>query len=339
MITGGAGFIGCHTASYFAKKGHEIVIIDNLSRKGSLDNLNWLKKQHPITHYKTNIQDEKAVEDVFRKENTIGAVIHLAAQVAVTTSVSNPRDDFDINALGTLNMLQAVRHFCPQAPFINASTNKVYGLLHNVKILEGLKRYEIEKKGGINESEPLDFHSPYGCSKGSADQYVIDYARIYDLKTVSVRQSCIYGERQFGVEDQGWLAWFIIATVLGKKISIYGDGKQVRDVLYVQDLVELYEKFIEQGSNLNGKAYNVGGGLKFSLSLLEFIDILKDQGLEISYTFGDWRPGDQKVFVSDNTKVIKELGWEPKTAPVQGIQTIVSWVKQNKDLLKSFMAN
>ena len=185
----------------------------------------------------------------------------------------------------------------------------------------------------------MDFHSPYGCSKGSADQYVIDYARIYDLKTVSVRQSCIYGERQFGVEDQGWLAWFIIATVLGRKISIYGDGKQVRDVLYVQDLVELYEKFIEQGSNLNGKAYNVGGGLKFSLSLLEFIDILKDQGLEISYTFGDWRPGDQKVFVSDNTKVIKELGWEPKTAPVLGIQTIVSWVKQNKDLLKSFMAN
>ena len=178
MITGGAGFIGCHTASYFAKKGHEIVIIDNLSRKGSLDNLNWLKKQHPITHYKTNIQDEKAVEDVFRKENTIGAVIHLAAQVAVTTSVSNPRDDLDINALGTLNMLQAVRHFCPQAPFINASTNKVYGLLHNVKILEGLQRYEIEKKEGINESEPLDFHSPYGCSKGSADQYVIDYARI-----------------------------------------------------------------------------------------------------------------------------------------------------------------
>ena len=257
----------------------------------------------------------------------------------MTTSVSNPRDDFEINALGTLNMLQAVRHFCPQAPFINASTNKVYGLLHNVKILEGLQRYEIEKKGGINESEPLDFHSPYGCSKGSADQYVIDYARIYDLNTVSVRQSCIYGERQFGVEDQGWLAWFIIATVLGRKISIYGDGKQVRDVLYVQDLVELYEKFIEQGSNLNGKAYNVGGGLNFSLSLLEFIDILKDQGLEISYSFGDWRPGDQKVFVSDNTKVIRELGWEPKTSPLQGIQTIVSWVKQNKDLLKSFIAD
>ena len=192
---------------------------------------------------------------------------------------------------------------------------------------------------GISETEPLDFHSPYGCSKGSADQYVLDYARIFNLKTVSLRQSCIYGERQFGIEDQGWLAWFIIATILGRKISIYGDGKQVRDVLYIQDLVKLYENFIEKGSNLNGKAYNVGGGLKFSLSLIEFIDILKEHGLEISYTFGDWRPGDQKVFVSDNTKVIKELGWQPKTSPVQGIQKIISWVKDNKELINNFMTN
>ena len=339
IITGGAGFIGCHTASYFAKKGYAVVIIDNLSRKGSLDNFNWLKNQYPITLYKTDIQDNKAVEDIFKKEKIFKAIIHLAAQVAVTTSVSNPRNDFNINALGTLNILEAVRNYCPNAPFIYSSTNKVYGLLKNVKIIEGPKRYEINKKEGISESEPLDFHSPYGCSKGSADQYVLDYARIFNLQTVSFRQSCIYGERQFGVEDQGWLAWFIIATVLGRKISIYGDGKQVRDVLYVQDLVELYEKFIEQGSNLNGKAYNVGGGLNFSLSLLEFIDILKDQGLEISYTFGDWRPGDQKVFVSDNTKVIKELDWKPKTSPVQGIQHIISWVKKHRELLSNFMTD
>ena len=339
IITGGAGFIGCHTASYFAKKGYEVVIIDNLSRKGSLDNLNWLMKQTPVTHYKTDIQDKKAVEEIFKKEKKIKGIIHLAAQVAVTTSVINPLNDFNVNALGTLNILEAVRNYCPNARFIYSSTNKVYGLLNTVKIIEAPKRYEINKKEGISESEPLDFHSPYGCSKGCADQYVLDYARIFNLQTVSFRQSCIYGERQFGVEDQGWLAWFIIATVLGRKISIFGDGKQVRDVLYVQDLVELYEKFIEQGSNLNGKAYNVGGGLKFSLSLLEFIDILKDQGLEISYTFGDWRPGDQKVFVSDNTKVIKELGWEPKTSPVQGIQHIVSWVKKHRELLSSFMSD
>ena len=295
--------------------------------------------QSSVTHYKTDIQDYKAVEDIFKKEKKIKGIIHLAAQVAVTTSVSNPFNDFKINALGTLNILEAVRNYCPNARFIYSSTNKVYGLLNTVKIIESPKRYEINNKEGVSETEPLDFHSPYGCSKGCADQYVLDYARIYNLQTVSFRQSCIYGERQFGVEDQGWLAWFIIATVLGRKISIYGDGKQVRDVLYVQDLVELYEKFIEQESNLNGKAYNVGGGLKFSLSLLEFIDILKEQGVEIVYNFGDWRPGDQKVFVSDNTKVIKELGWEPKTSPVQGIQHIVSWVKKHKELLSNFMSN
>ena len=339
IITGGAGFIGCHTANYFAKKGYEVVIIDNLSRKGSLHNLNWLKKQHPVTLYKTNIQNNIAIKDIFKKENNLRAIIHLASQVAVTTSVSNPINDFNINALGTLNILEAVRHFSPNSPFIYSSTNKVYGLLNKVKIIEGLKRYEIENKIGISETEPLDFHSPYGCSKGSADQYVLDYARIFNLKTVSFRQSCIYGERQFGIEDQGWLAWFIIATILGRKISIYGDGKQVRDVLYIQDLVKLYENFIEKGSNLNGRAYNVGGGLKFSLSLIEFIEILKEHGLEISYTFGDWRPGDQKVFVSDNTKVIKELGWKPKTTPVQGIQKIISWVKNNKELINNFMTN
>ena len=340
IITGGAGFIGCHAAKYFAKKGYSIIIIDNLSRKGSVENLNWLKNQYPIKLYKTDIQDNLSLEDIFKNENNPKGILHLAAQVAVTTSVSNPRNDFNVNALGTLNILEAVRHYCPEVPFIYSSTNKVYGLLNSEKISEGPKRYKIDKKKeGISETEPLDFHSPYGCSKGSADQYVLDYARIFNLKTVSFRQSCIYGERQFGVEDQGWLAWFIIATILGKEISIFGDGKQVRDILYVKDLVELYDKFFEQKRNIYGKAFNVGGGINYSLSLLEFIEILKEQGLEISYTFGDWRPGDQKVFVSDNTKVIKELGWEPKTTPVQGIQTIVSWVKQNKDLLKSYISD
>jgi CDP-paratose 2-epimerase len=259
--------------------------------------------------------------------------------VAVTTSVANPRDDFDINALGTFNMLEAVRHFCPHAPFIYASTNKVYGLLPHIEVVEGARRYEIKGKKGVSESEPLDFHSPYGCSKGSADQYVVDYARIYGLKTVSFRQSCIYGERQFGVEDQGWMAWFIIAGILGRSVSIYGDGKQVRDVLYVHDLVKLYEKSMEQRNALSGKAYNVGGGLENSLSLLEFIEILKDQDLQLSFTFGDWRPGDQRVFISDNTKVEKELDWKPETAPDQGIRNLMSWVRENKKMLNFLLGD
>ncbi len=339
LITGGAGFIGCHTTRYFASKGHEVVIIDNLSRKGTPENLDWLREGHPVTHYETDIRDFEAVTDIFKREKGFSDVIHLAAQVAVTTSVANPRDDFDINALGTFNMLEAVRHFCPHAPFIYASTNKVYGLLPHIEVVEGARRYEIKGKKGVSESEPLDFHSPYGCSKGSADQYVVDYARIYGLKTVSFRQSCIYGERQFGVEDQGWMAWFIIAGILGRSVSIYGDGKQVRDVLYVHDLVKLYEKSMEQRNALSGKAYNVGGGLENSLSLLEFIEILKDQDLQLSFTFGDWRPGDQRVFISDNTKVEKELDWKPETAPDQGIRNLMSWVRENKKMLNFLLGD
>jgi len=316
LITGGAGFIGCHTTRYFASKGHEVVIIDNLSRKGTSENLDWLREGHPVTHYETDIRDFEAVTDIFNREKDFSDVIHLAAQVAVTTSVANPRDDFDINALGTFNMLEAVRHFCPHAPFIYASTNKVYGLLPHVEVVEGARRYEIKGKKGVSESEPLDFHSPYGCSKGS-----------------------IYGERQFGVEDQGWMAWFIIAGILGRSVSIYGDGKQVRDVLYVHDLVKLYEKSMEQRNALSGKAYNVGGGLENSLSLLEFIEILKDQDLQLSFTFEDWRPGDQRVFISDNTKVEKELDWKPETAPDQGIRNLMSWVRENKKLLNCLLGD
>ena len=337
LVTGGAGFIGCHCAKYFAEKDCRVVVLDNLSRKGSSHNLNWLKQHYPIVHYQVDVRDAEQVDSVFKSEKRFDAVIHLAAQVAVTLSVVNPREDFDINALGTFNILEAVRSTMPDTPFIFASTNKVYGHLPNFEVIAAGDRYMFRDREGVSEEQTLDFHSPYGCSKGCADQYVVDYARIYDMHTVSFRQSCIYGERQFGVEDQGWVAWFIIAAVLGIPVSIYGDGKQVRDILYVGDLVELFDKAIQEGSDLKGNAFNVGGGLENTLSLLELIDILNNEGLELGYTFEGWRPGDQKVFISDNTKVLKTLDWKPSVSPAEGIQRLISWVREHEELLRSVL--
>ena len=338
LITGGAGFIGSHCARYFAEKGIKVVIIDNLSRKGTQDNLTWLKEKWPITHYPVDIRNNDALQTVFAKEKKFDAVLHLAAQVAVTTSVKDPREDFDINALGTFNMLESIRRTAPETPFLFSSTNKVYGHLPNVAVSEANNRYVFKDKKGISEAQTLDFHSPYGCSKGCADQYVIDYARIYGMRTVSFRQSCIYGERQFGVEDQGWVAWFTIAGILGRPVTVYGDGKQVRDILFVTDLVKLFETAIERKELLKGDAYNIGGGHANTLSLLELIDILEKAGIEMRYTFDDWRPGDQKVFVSDNGKAEQALGWRPTMDPESGIHRLIRWVSSHQDLLKSVLS-
>jgi len=337
LVTGGAGFIGCHCVKYFAEKGCQIVIIDNLSRKGASHNLDWLKKHYPIVHHQADVRDADQISNVFKIEKRFDAVIHLAAQVAVTLSVVNPREDFDINAMGTFNLLEAVRLTCPDTPLIFASTNKVYGHLPNFEVIDTGSRYTFKDSAGVSELQTLDFHSPYGCSKGCADQYVVDYARIYDMHTVSFRQSCIYGERQFGVEDQGWVAWFVIAAVLGIPITIYGDGKQVRDILFVDDLVKLFYTALQEGPDLKGSAYNIGGGLENTLSLLELIEILNNEGLELSYTFEDWRPGDQKVFISDNTKALKKLGWKPSVSPTQGIRKLISWVREHQALLRSVL--
>jgi CDP-paratose 2-epimerase len=337
LITGGAGFIGCHCVKHFAEKGFHVVVIDNLSRKGSSHNLNWLGKQYPIVHHPVDVRDADQVSHVFNVEKRFDAVIHLAAQVAVTLSVVNPREDFNINALGTFNLLEAARSACPETPLIFASTNKVYGHLPNFEVIDSGSRYAFKDHAGVSELQTLDFHSPYGCSKGCADQYVVDYARIYDMHTVSFRQSCIYGERQFGVEDQGWVAWFIIAAVLGIPITIYGDGKQVRDILFVSDLVDLFDRAIQEGSRLKGDAYNIGGGLENTLSLLELMEILNNEGLALSYSFEDWRPGDQKVFVSDNSKALKKLGWQPKVSPAVGIRRLISWVRGHEELLRSVL--
>ncbi|RLI96188.1 MAG: CDP-paratose 2-epimerase, partial [Candidatus Aenigmatarchaeota archaeon] len=315
LITGGAGFIGCNAAERYIKKKSEVYIIDNLSRKGSSENLNYLKNlQKGLNFYQIDIRNKDTIEKFFKSRGPFDIILHLAAQVAVTTSVLNPRDDFEINALGTFNILEAFREYSPEAFFINASTNKVYGAMKNIEVVEKSGRYQYKNlPDGVSEDVPLDFHSPYGCSKGAGDQYVIDYSRIYGLKTVTLRQSCIYGYRQFGVEDQGWVAWFTIASVLKRAITIYGDGKQVRDILFIEDLLKCYEKVYEKKDIVSGKAYNIGGGTGNQISLLELVSYLEElTGRKISYKFSDWRPGDQPVFICDISKAKKDFNWEPK---------------------------
>ena len=336
LVIGGAGFIGSNLADYLLKKDESVTIFDNFSRKGTLSNLEWLQANYP--QLKVAKGDIRFDQDKLKKEiENSDIVYHLAAQVAVTTSVINPREDFEINALGTFNVLEAIRQSKNRPILIYASTNKVYGRMEDVGIIERNNRYEYKNlPNGISEEKPLDFYSPYGCSKGTGDQYVRDYSRIYGLKTVVFRQSCIYGPRQFGVEDQGWVAWFTIAAILGKPVTIYGDGKQVRDILYVNDLINAYELAISNIKKTSGKIYNIGGGPKNTLSLLELIAYLEEfLDKKIGYSFADWRPGDQPVFICDISKAKKEFSWEPKANTKQGIKSLFKWVKDNKKLFKN----
>ncbi len=334
LITGGLGFIGCNLAKRFSERGDEIIIFDNLLRKGSEANLAWLQENGAVCLVNGDIRDYKALEGVFDVHQDIGAVFHLAAQVAVTMSVANPREDFEINALGTFNLLEAIREGGHDPVLIYSSTNKVYGRMEDLSVLERDARYEYQKLSqGVGEDRPLDFHSPYGCSKGAADQYVLDYSRIYGLRAVSFRQSCIYGYRQFGLEDQGWVAWFTIAAVLGKAITIYGDGKQVRDVLFIDDLVDLYILAVENIDHCRGKAYNIGGGPKNTLSLLELISRLENlMDRKLDYSFSNWRPGDQPVFICDIRRVQADLGWQPRVDVDEGIHRLFDWVSSHRHL-------
>ncbi len=338
FITGGAGFIGTNASLKFFKKGYKIIIFDNLSRKGADKNLLWLKKNIDFKFCKGDVSNYSDLKKCFKREKKIDAVLHLAAQVAVTLSVENPRKDFETNALGTFNVCEAVRNFSPKAALLYASTNKVYGEMADVKIREKKTRYTYKDLiNGVSEKRNLDFHSPYGCSKGTGDQYVVDYSRIYGLKGVSLRQSCIYGPHQFGVEDQGWVAWFIIRALLKKPITIYGDGKQVRDILYIDDLTDLYLKAVSNINRVRGQAYSIGGGPKNTVSLLELISSLeKKLGYKINYRFSDWRPGDQKVYISDVRKVKRDLGWKPKVNPSEGLDRLINWVKENIDIFRGF---
>lgn len=334
LITGGAGFVGCNAARQLSEQKNELIIFDNLSRKGAKENLQWLKNQAKFEFVAGDVRDYSALENVFEKHKDIDVVLHLAAQVAVTTSVKNPREDFEVNTLGTFNVLEAIRQSEPKPIMVNASTNKVYGNIESVEIMEKNGRYQYgDLPFGVPETMSLDFHSPYGCSKGAADQYVCDYVRSYGLKVVNFRQSCIYGYRQFGVEDQGWVAWFTIAAVLGKPITIYGNGKQVRDVLFIDDLIDCYKMAVENIGRASGESYNVGGGSDNQLSLLELLDLLEQYtGKKIKIEYSDWRPGDQKVFVCDIRKAERELQWTPKTGVEEGVQKLYTWVDKNKDL-------
>lgn len=333
LITGGAGFIGVNSARYFAGKGWNVTVLDNLSRRGTEANLAWLRQHTDIEFIRADIRDSDEVQRALKRLKP-DVILHLAAQVAVTTSVKDPREDFEINALGTFNVLEAVRQQSPNSFLINASTNKVYGKMEDVTVVERNGRYEYRDLiDGCKESQHLDFHSPYGCSKGVADQYAIDYSRIYGLKTTTFRQSCIYGTRQFGIEDQGWVAWFTIAHVLDKPITIYGDGKQIRDVLHVSDLCRAYEAAIENQQAAVGQAFNVGGGPQNTLSLLELLAFLKKFiGKQTRMSWDSWRPGDQPVFVCNITKAREQLGWQPQISVEKGVTELAGWVAENPEL-------
>lgn len=336
LITGGAGFIGVNCAYYFASQGHKVIIFDNFSRVGSEKNLNWIKSTCSVESVKGDLRKYEDITNVIIHKGPFELILHMAAQVAVTTSVINPREDFEINALGTFNLLEAIRLHDPETTLIYASTNKVYGEMEDLNIIEKDGRYMYQDlQEGINEERNLDFHSPYGCSKGSADQYCRDYSRIYGLKTIVIRQSCIYGYRQFGVEDQGWVAWFCISAVLGKQITIYGDGKQVRDVLFIDDLVRAYELAYENKDRVAGRVFNIGGGPENTLSLHELIQHLEHlKGERISLKYDDWRPGDQKVFVGNISLAEKEFGWKPVIFPANGVRELYKWVSENKQLFQ-----
>ena len=340
LVTGGAGFIGSNVAEYYASKDNEVIVIDNLSRAKLLQQgsheidytWNFLKKIKNITLVKEDIRNSAKILPYFKDVDT---VFHAAAQTAVTTSVTDPETDFTTNALGTFNVLEACRKNNVKN-VVYCSTNKVFGNnVNNVGVVENKTRYSFEKKyaSGIKEDFSIDHceHTPYGSSKLTGDIYMQDYHHMYGLKTGVFRMSCIYGTRQFGFADQGWLAWFAIATITGKPITIFGDGKQVRDILFVTDLIQAYDKFVS--SKLKHGVYCMGGGQDYTLSLLELLDLLEEfTGKRSKISFSDWRPSDQKVFIADTTKAKKELGWKPVVDPRTGVKKLVDWTTENKGL-------
>lgn len=314
LITGGAGFLGVNAAAHLIKHGWHATLLDNLSRPGTERNLKWLLTRYPTraTFVKEDVRNAGALAEHVKGQD---AVLHLAAQVAVTTSLVDPDTDFDVNARGALNLLEAVRRHNREAPVIFASTNKVYGKLeHN--------------NGPCSESQPIDFHSPYGCSKGAADQYVRDYARCFHMNTVVLRQSCIYGAHQYGTEDQGWVAHFVHSILKDRPLTIYGDGTQVRDLLDARDLCALYELAIDKIAITRGEIYNVGGGLANARNLLEVIDQIGElTGHKPQHSFADWREGDQAYYVSDVAKAKQELGWEPAIDFDRGLRDLIAWAE------------
>ncbi|MBV8798186.1 MAG: NAD-dependent epimerase/dehydratase family protein [Alphaproteobacteria bacterium] len=336
VITGGAGFLGTNLAHALTERGEDVVIFDNLSRLHVRENVGWLRQAcgKRLSLRVGDVRDAQAVADVVRGAR---AVVHLAAQVAVTTSVDDPITDFDVNARGTLNVLEAVRRQSPEAPLLFASTNKVYGKLISLDALEQQgSRYAPNdgcKLRGFDERTPLSLYSPYGCSKGSADQYVIDYAHIYGLKTAVFRMSCLYGPHQFGNEDQGWVAHFLISAMRGEPIAIYGDGNQVRDVLYADDAVSAYLLALDNAEAASGSVFNLGGGPKNTMSLRELLNyIARMEGFAPLVSFHDWRPGDQPWYVSNTHAIETALGWRALTDIKSGLEKLRQWLSQSSVL-------
>jgi CDP-paratose 2-epimerase len=333
LITGGAGFVGCNLARRLLDRGDHVTVFDNLSRSGTERNLQWLQslESDRFEFVHGDVRDFSALADAVPGRD---AVFHLAGQVAVTTSVTDPRSDFEVNALGSFNLLEAVRTKGDDPAVVFTSTNKVYGGMEDVGVeQDALGRYAYAGlPEGVSEARGLDFHSPYGCSKGTADQYVHDYARIYGVRSIVFRMSCIYGTRQFGNEDQGWVAHFCIAAKLGRPLSIYGDGNQVRDVLFVDDLVDVFLEGVSR-RDLQGEIFNIGGGPSNVISLRQLISELERHlGRPIPTEYGDWRPGDQRVYVSDIRKAERVLGWTPKVSWSEGVERLLAWIDANQGL-------
>lgn len=336
LITGGAGFVGTNLAHALLSEGHSVLLYDNLSRAGVEQNWDWLRRTHGgrVQLARDDVRDANALRQAVRQARQ---VFHFAAQVAVTSSLLDPITDFEINARGTLNLLEALRGMSVPPPTVFTSTNKVYGGLEDVVLRCRNERYEPEdgrlRAQGISEQRALDFHSPYGCSKGAADQYVVDYARTFGLPAIVFRMSCIYGPHQFGTEDQGWVAHFIIRALEGKPVTLYGDGMQVRDVLFAEDLVQALRLAQAQMVRLSGQAFNIGGGPTSTLSLRGLLALLAHlHGDAPQVSFEDWRPGDQRYYVSDTRKFQQATGWQPRIGADEGITRLSRWLCEARGL-------
>ncbi len=335
LIFGGAGFIGSNWAHRLLKTTDaKVHIFDNLSRWGAHHNLKWLQKAASgPDRLQVTIADVRDAEAVERAVQRATEIYHFAAQVAVTSSVNDPRFDLEVNIGGTFNILEAARKSGRRPFLLFTSTNKVYGALQDRPVIRAATRYSCSEADCISELQPLDFHSPYGCSKGAADQYVRDYARIYELPTVVFRMSCIAGTRQFGNEDQGWVAHFLYSALGEEPITIYGDGRQVRDVLAVEDLMSAFEAVRDRLSRTAGQVYNVGGGFKNSISLLELIaELRRFTGRRLAYSMQPVRPGDQALYVTDYAKLQRHTGWEPRMRVQQILESMYAWWKENREI-------
>lgn len=332
LITGGAGFIGTNLAARLIDEGNDVVVFDSLARAGSDANVRWLQHTY-ANRFELVTGDVRDRDALARALRGVAHVVHLAAQVAVTTSLVEPLTDFAVNALGTLTLLESIRA-CPQPPsLIFTSTNKVYGGLDDIELEAIGTRYvpcEVNiRDKGIGESRALDFHSPYGCSKGAADQYVIDYARSFGLRTVVLRMSCIYGPHQNGNEDQGWVAHFVRHALTDRAVTIFGNGRQVRDVLFIDDLLNAFALARRHIDALGGRAFNIGGGPRNTLSLLELVEHLEHAAAEpLDVTYADWRVGDQRYYVSDTETFARATGWHAATAPERGLAGLREWLME-----------